>query len=79
VLLAEDNLVNQKIAMALLEKHGLQFHVVGNGREAVEALTAGLYDLVLMDCQMPEMDGFMGTEQIRELEAALPRRTPSSP
>jgi CheY-like chemotaxis protein len=76
VLLAEDNLVNQKIAMALLEKHGLQVHVVGNGREAVEALTARLYDLVLMDCQMPEMDGFMTTEQIRELEAALSRRTP---
>jgi len=69
VLLAEDNLVNQQVATAMLVKRGHQVDVVGNGRAAVDAIGARDYDLVLMDIQMPEMDGFAATTAIR----ALPR------
>ena len=60
ILLAEDNIVNQKLAMRLLEKRGHKVMVVGNGREALAALTHKSYDLVLMDVQMPELDGISG-------------------
>jgi len=68
VLLAEDNPVNQKVVTRLLEKRGHSVVVAGNGREALDALGKEPFDLVLMDVQMPEMDGFETTAAIRENE-----------
>jgi PAS domain S-box-containing protein len=68
VLLAEDNAVNQRLTVRLLEKRGHKVMVAGNGREALEALEKETFDLVLMDVQMPEMDGLAATEAIREKE-----------
>jgi len=68
VLVAEDNAVNQRLAVRMLEKRGHRVTVAGNGREALDALAKNTFDLVFMDIQMPEMDGFETTSAIRERE-----------
>ncbi|KAG8202286.1 NIK1, partial [Candida africana] len=68
ILLAEDNLVNQKLAVRILEKQGHLMEVVENGLEAYEAIKRNKYDVVLMDVQMPVMGGFEATEKIRQWE-----------
>ena len=70
VLLAEDNIVNQRLAVALLEKAGHRVTVAGNGRLAIEALARDTFDVVLMDMQMPEMDGEEAMGHIRATERA---------
>ncbi len=66
ILLAEDNLINQKLAVRVLENYGHEVTVAANGRECLRALESGRYHLVLMDVQMPVMDGFAATEAIRK-------------
>jgi two-component system sensor histidine kinase/response regulator len=71
VLLAEDNAVNQKVAVKMLEKSGAQVDVAPNGAEAVRLFGMRKYDLVLMDCQMPEMDGYDATRAMRACDKGI--------
>jgi two-component system, sensor histidine kinase and response regulator len=70
ILLAEDNLVNQKVACRILEKLDYRVDVAADGQAALTAWESGRYDLILMDCQMPIMDGYETTRKIRERESA---------
>jgi CheY-like chemotaxis protein len=76
ILLAEDSRLNQKLATALLKAEGHAVTVVGNGREAVDALRRSVFDVVLMDVDMPEMDGLAATRAIRAHETDCKARIP---
>ncbi|MBX3018166.1 MAG: PAS domain S-box protein [Bdellovibrionaceae bacterium] len=76
ILVAEDNRVNQMMVLSMLQSFGYSAQVVANGREAVDVFRTSQFDLILMDCQMPEMDGLEATALIREHETGTGRRTP---
>lgn len=76
ILIAEDHPVNQKVALSIIEKMGFKGHVVANGLEAVDALEKMPFDLVFMDCNMPEMDGYEATKRIRVSRLTLNRSVP---
>jgi signal transduction histidine kinase/ligand-binding sensor domain-containing protein/CheY-like chemotaxis protein/HPt (histidine-containing phosphotransfer) domain-containing protein len=73
VLLADDNRVNQKVALGALQRMGLKVDVANNGEEAVAAWATGIFDLILMDCQMPVMDGYQAAREIRSRENGAKR------
>ncbi len=69
ILIAEDNPINQKVAMATLKKLGYHADIVSNGNQVLKALSESQYDIIIMDCQMPEMDGYTATQKIRTMAA----------
>ena len=76
ILVVEDNLINQQVALGMLEARGYKVAVAGNGREAVDAHAQDAFDLILMDCDMPEMDGYEATREIRSRERASGEHVP---
>ena len=77
ILLVEDNLINQQVALGILQIQGHSVTVANNGREALDAHAQGAFDLILMDCHMPEMDGFEATREIRGRElSSIGKRVP---
>jgi PAS domain S-box-containing protein len=76
ILLVEDNLINQQVALGILQIQGYSVTVVNNGREALDAHAQGAFDLILMDCHMPEMDGFEATRAIRDREGSSGKHMP---
>ncbi|NWF92190.1 MAG: response regulator [Syntrophaceae bacterium] len=70
ILLAEDNRVNQRVAQGMLEYFGCQVDIASDGQEAMEALSRNSYDLILMDCQMPRIDGYQVAQALRSMEAS---------
>ena len=71
-LVAEDNVVNQRVAMAFLKKMNFQVDIAENGEEAVTMATKQMYDVILMDCQMPVCDGYQATQEIRKFNKEIP-------
>ncbi len=76
ILVVEDNQINQKVAARMLERLGYRCDIAGNGQEALDALDRRSYDVILMDCQMPVMDGFEATRSIRDRERDREQHTP---
>jgi len=76
ILIAEDNMINLKVLSSMLKKLDIKYDIAKNGSEAVEAYKVNKYDLILMDCMMPVMDGLEATKQIRILEEKLDYKTP---
>jgi CheY-like chemotaxis protein len=76
VLLVEDNSINQLVASRMLERRGFSVDVAANGRQAIEMFQRGGYAAIFMDCQMPELDGYLATAEIRRLEEGSDHHIP---